>query len=140
MGVSEFDLEILKGNVRGLAAEKPKARAVYRHKRGEMTGTEKRYEAVYLTPRVILGELETCRYESVTLRLAKNTRYTPDFAAMRPDGTREYHEVKGSGPVREASRVRFKIAAAMYPDAVFIWARERRKKDGGGFSVEVYQR
>ena len=132
MGITQNEYDVLMGNA------KNKRKAVYQHKRGEMTGSERRYEDVYLKPALVAGMIRGYVYEGETLILAKRTAYTPDFVVLRNDGTKEYHEIKGSGPVREASRVRFKIAAKYHPDCLFVWARERRKKDGGGFAVKEY--
>lgn len=52
-------------------------------------------------------------YEAIRLRLADGAWYMPDFRVIMPDGTEEYHEVKGFW--REAARVRIKVAAEHHP-------------------------
>lgn len=64
------------------------------------------------------------RYEAVTLRLADGVRYTPDFLVRLPHGRMRLVEVKGH--MREAARVRLRVAAEMYPDFTWllVWARK----------------
>ena len=52
-------------------------------------------------------------YESVTLKLAKNTRYTPDFFVQKTDGSVECHECKGFW--EDDARVKIKCAAEKFP-------------------------
>ncbi len=80
-------------------------------------------------------------FESVKLRLADATFYTPDFMVLALDGSIEFHEVKGSwsAPNQDKSRVKLKVAAEQYPWFTFkaIVATKKPKKDGGGWSFEV---
>ena len=99
---------------------------------GQMNGTEKLY-AETLEQRRRAGEIAEYLYESVKLRLADNTFYTPDFFVMLPDGTIEFHEVKGFWELH--SRVKIKVAADKYPFR-FIAVKKRAKRDGGGWDVE----
>lgn len=41
------------------------------------------------------GSVTAWWFEFVTLRLADDTHYRPDFLVLRPDGALELHEVKG---------------------------------------------
>jgi hypothetical protein len=136
MGITERQLAELLANTRGESVVRDN-RAVYQHKKGEMTGTERRYEEYYLTPRLVVGEIAAYLYEGEPIKLAKRSTYCPDFTVYNLDGSREYHEVKGAGPVIQNSRTKWKIAAHYNPDCRFVWAREQK---GGGFKIEVYQR
>ena len=135
MGISQAEYDILVGNVT-VSSRK----AVYQHRRGEMTGTELRYEETYLQPALQAGLIANYAYEGEVIKLGHNAKYTPDFVSIDADGVKTFHECKGSGPVREASAVRFKWAVTLNPDCRFIWARERKKKDGGGFVVKEFSR
>ena len=64
-----------------------------RLKVGERNKTEARYEA-WLEVQKRAGNILRYDFEAVTLKLADNTRYTPDFMVMKPDGEIEFHEVK----------------------------------------------
>lgn len=52
-------------------------------------------------------------YEKVTLKLADDTRYTPDFLVQELDGTLRFEETKGFW--RDDAKVKIKVAAALYP-------------------------
>lgn len=52
-------------------------------------------------------------YESVKLRLADKTWYTPDFFVIVADGTAEVHETKGFW--HDDARVKIKVAADLFP-------------------------
>ena len=148
MGLSRDSLRILARQTSGATREALEAIAgegkgsgnpVYQHKRGEMTSTERRYEDQFLKPLLQVGMLKSYSYEGERIHLAARSFYTPDFVSIDRDGVKTYHECKGSGPVREASAVRFKWAVTLNPDCRFVWARERRAKDGGGFKVETIE-
>ena len=108
--------------------------ALGRLKQGQMNETERLYGGI-LFARQQAGEVLWYRFEGLKLRLADNTFYTPDFAVMAADGVMECHEVKGHW--QDDARVKIKVAAQMYPFR-FIAVRKRSKKDGGGFSEEVF--
>lgn len=89
-----------------------------------MNKTETRY-ANLLELRLRAGEISCYKYESIKLRLADNTTYTPDFMVTGFAGMKhvvEFHEVKG-GFVREDSWIKLKVAAEMYPEFKFVLAR-----------------
>ena len=98
-------------------------------RRGRMNQTEADYAAI-LTIRQHAGEVLWFAYEAITLRLADNTRYTPDFIVELADGTLEIHEVKGFW--KEAAKLRLKVAAETFPFR-FVSIRLRPKKEGGGW-------
>lgn len=87
---------------------------------GRMNKTEAAY-AELLAARVHVGEILEFKFESVKLRLADRTWYTPDFALVLADGTREIHEVKGHWT--DDARVKIKVAADLFPYFRFIAVR-----------------
>lgn len=95
---------------------------------GVMNKLELRYES-YLKEQKHLGYVEWFEFESIKLKLATKTFYTPDFLVMRPDGEVEVHEVKGFW--EQHARIKIKVAAAKFPFRFFavklekgIWAYE----------------
>jgi hypothetical protein len=97
-----------------------------------MNGVEAAYAAqleVYKHINVILWYA----FEAITLKLAPDTRYTPDFVVMTSQGFIECHEVKGF--FRDDAKVKIKVAAAMFPFR-FLLVRAIPKKEGGGWRVE----
>lgn len=105
-----------------------------RHSSGKMNKTETAY-ANHLE--MLKQAREICWYgfEAVTLRLAKNTRYTPDFAVIDKDGRLVFIEVKGFW--RDDARVKIKVANEMYPFR-FVAVTKKRQKDGGGWNEERF--
>lgn len=93
---------------------------------GRMNKTEAAYAAV-LELRRAAGEILDFEFESVKLRLADRTWYTPDFWIYVPDGCIEVHEVKGRW--QEDARVKIKVAAELFPRYRFI-AVQRDGRDG----------
>lgn len=80
-----------------------------------------KWEMMYsyeLMQRKLNGEIQWFGYESIKLRLAKATTYTPDFVVVLPDGRVEFHEVKGFW--RDDARVKIKVAAELFPWARFV--------------------
>lgn len=109
--------------------------ALGRLKTGERNKTEAQYETMLEDMRVA-GDVLWYRFEGVKLRLADNTFYTPDFAVMLATGVMEMHEVKGFW--QDDARVKIKVAAELYPFR-FIAAIPRKKRDGGGWQIEVFE-
>lgn len=108
--------------------------ALGRMKTGEMNKTEAEYRLL-LESRKIHGEVLWYRFEGMKFRLADNTFYTPDFVVMLADCSLEAHEVKGHWT--DDARVKIKIAQDQYPIR-FIAVSKRAKKNGGGWSEEVF--
>ncbi len=79
-------------------------------------------------------EIAWWKYEAITFKLADDTRYTPDFAVMLPNGEFEIHETKG-GFIREDGWQKLKIAAGMFPFRFFL-CQKLAKKDGGGWKIK----
>lgn len=90
---------------------------------------ERRY-ATHLQLLQLAGEVAAWRYEAIKLRLADGAWYTPDFMVEFPDGRLECHETKGF--MREAARVRLRVAAEQFPCFRFLVVRAA----GKGFEVE----
>lgn len=101
--------------------------------RGAMNGQEREYAGM-LERRRLAGEVVWYAFTPISMKLAEDTRYTPDFAVMLADGTFELHEVKGW--MEEAAFVRIKVAEEKYPFR-FVLARKRAKKLGGGWEIKV---
>lgn len=98
-------------------------------------GTMNKYEAAYhaeLEYRQLAGQIAWFAFEGLTFKLAKDTRYTPDFVVMLPNGAIQCHEVKGHW--EDDAKVKIKVAAAKFPFD-FIAVKPKAKKDGGGWSV-----
>ena len=109
--------------------------ALGRLKTGQMNKTEEAY-AKHLEQRRHAGEVAWFKFEGLKFRLADNTFYTPDFAVMLASGVMEAHEVKGFW--QDDARAKIKIAADQYPFR-FIAVKVQAKKDGGGWSREVFE-
>ncbi|MGQ5524892.1 DUF1064 domain-containing protein [Chitinimonas sp. PSY-7] len=109
--------------------------ALGRLKVGEMNKTEAAY-AQRLEAQRQRGEVIWYKFEGVKLRLADNTFYSPDFAVMAQNGQMEMHEVKGHW--QDDARVKIKVAADLYPFR-FIAVKPQPKRDGGGWSTEVFE-
>ena len=94
--------------------------------------------ALELEARKQAGEILWYGFEKITLKLAHDCRFTPDFAVMvqQKDATgawREWlqlHEVKGH--LRDDARDKFVIAAEMFSWAEFLMYRKRK---GGGWDL-----
>lgn len=102
---------------------------------GVMNATEKAY-ADELEARKKSGEILDYKFEPITLKIAKDTRYTPDFFVMMADCTLEFHEVKGHW--QDDAKVKIKVAAAQFPMFAFNAIFKNTKKEGGGFRSEYF--
>ena len=99
-----------------------------------MNNTEKRY-AEHLHARKLTGEIKSFGFESIKLKLADNTFYTPDFFVITKDSLIEFHEIKGSwkAPHQDDAKVKIKVAAELHFWAKFISAEVIAAKRGGGW-------
>lgn len=82
-----------------------------------MNKTEAAYAAL-LDVQKEAGEVAAWFFESVKVRLADRTWYSPDFMVILTTGAVEFHEVKG-GFVRDDALVKFKVAREMFK--AFAW-------------------
>lgn len=94
---------------------------------GTMNKTEQAYAKV-LGERITHGIIEHYGFESMTLKLAPDTRWTPDYFVLMPDGEIQFHEVKGRNKktgkprIEDHSFVKIKVAAAMFPFRfIVVW-------------------
>ena len=83
---------------------------------GVMNKLESAYTK-YLDLQVAGGDIHAYKFESIKLKLADRTTYSPDFLVITKDGTVELHETKGYW--EDDARVKIKVAAAMFPYFVF---------------------
>lgn len=108
--------------------------ALGRLKSGAQNKTEAEYGRL-LELRKRAGEIEWYAFEGITLKLADDTRYTPDFAVMLAGGVIEMHEIKGRW--MEDAKVKIKVAAERFPFR-FVAVYKLNKKDGGGWRYEEF--
>lgn len=110
-------------------------RARGRHKPGVMNKLEAEYGALLEARRLAGNDILWYAFEALTLKLATDTRFTPDFLVLRADGQLECHECKGF--MEEDALVKLKVAAEKFPFR-FISIRKKPKKDGGGWLVREF--
>jgi len=111
--------------------------ALGRLKPGERNKTEAAYEA-HLEARRLAGEVLWYQFEGITFKLAKDCRYTPDFAVLLSNGEMEMHEVKGAKILFQPdAKVKTRIAAEQFPFR-FIAVYAKPKKAGGGWEFEEF--
>jgi len=106
-----------------------------RHVSGEMNGLEAAYLEQMLRPRLLAGEVVEILFESVKLRLATKTFYTPDFFVVRSDGGVEVHEVKGHW--EDDARVKWSACAERFFWLEFLAATRKGRR--GPWVVEQYR-
>lgn len=92
-----------------------------------MNSLETAYAEV-LRARQLAGEVDRFFFESVKLRLADKTFYTPDFMVMLAGGEIEIHEVKG-GFIEDDAIVKLKVAAEMFPFKFILCQKKNKKSD-----------
>lgn len=108
--------------------------ALGRLKSGVMNPMETRYSQT-LEALKASGEVLWWAFEGLTFKLAKDSRYTPDFVVMRSTGEIELHEVKGRW-IGDA-KTKIKVAAEKFP-FVFRAIFAIPKRDGGGWREEEF--
>lgn len=114
------------------------ARGRTRHVAGEMNKTERAYADLLLGMRQ-RGEILWFGFECWTFRLAKDTRYTPDFVVQLANGELQLIEVKGRTKggryfAEDDAKVKVKVAAATFPmlQVKVVWPN-----GSGGWDEEV---
>lgn len=100
-----------------------------RHVAGVMNGLEKEYRDTFLMKKVH-------GFEQITLKLADDCRYTPDFWVLADDDVLEFHETKGRW--MDDAKVKIKVAAAQYPQFRFKAFRKLPRNQGGGWVRESF--
>ncbi len=103
-----------------------------RHIPGQMNKTEESF-AEGLAFKMLRGEIVRWCFESITFKLADDCRYTPDFAIVHNDGSMEFVDAKGAGPIDPKSLVKIKCAAEKFPQFAFVIEQRKNKRDGGGW-------
>lgn len=112
-----------------VAPSKPQGNARPKHAPGVMNKTEARMDwELDLLKRD--GQIKEYFFESVKLKLAKATWYTPDFFIVWTNGTLECRECKGHW--EDDARAKFKIAAEKFRQFKFT----AYKPIKGGWDVE----
>ena len=71
-----------------------------------------------------IGLVREWRFEAVSLKLADGCHYRPDFLVITKDGSVRFDETKGF--MREAARVRLRVAASLYPWWTFFLVKRVR--------------
>jgi hypothetical protein len=105
-------------------AKTPRPRG--RHIAGVPNELELAYAEAFLKPRKLAGEVASYTYEPDKLRLCHRTTFTPDWRVELAGGGVEYHECKG-WYMPEDGWIKAKVAAALYPAALFVLARRKRR-------------
>ena len=106
-----------------------KARGLQNHNRSQMNATEALYELQLMALRasrvITWFEFQCWRFKVGKDGGGTDAWYTPDFGLMYADGHLEAVDVKGSGPIQEASLVRIKAAAMRHP-IQFVIAQKQK--------------
>jgi len=92
---------------------------------GKMNKTEEAYSKV-LEDQRLTGKIHHWAFESITLRLADRTTYTPDFLVIDKDGLISFIEVKGFW--HQAGRIKIKVAAENHPWFEFQAVQLKKKE------------
>ncbi len=108
-----------------------------RHKPGVMNQTETAY-AELLQVRKLAGEIIDWWFECIKIKLADLCFYTPDFAVLFADGSMEFIDAKGGGPIDDKSIVKIKCAAEKFPQFQFAMEQKQSKKAGGGWERKQF--
>jgi hypothetical protein len=115
-----------------------KARKHTRHRPGEMNKTENAYSN-FLDIRQAAGEIHEWWFEMVKVRIAYDECWlTVDFMVQLPDGTIEFHDVKG-GPTTDDAAVKEKVMADKFPFRLFEARQQAAKRGGGWIMKEIGQ-
>jgi hypothetical protein len=86
-----------------------RARQHKRHIAGIPNKTEQRFIDEWLKAKMIEGEIVDWWFESVTLKLAADCRYTPDFMTQDTQGYISFYEVKGTTKNKSGKQVPFSM-------------------------------
>lgn len=100
--------------------------ALGRMKAGEMNKTEKEF-ANHLQRELDHHKILSFVFEPVTLKLAKDLRYTPDFMVHEIDGYITFYEVKGFW--RDDALAKIKMASEKFPMFRFVSVKKRTSKE-----------
>jgi hypothetical protein len=105
---------------------------------GVMNKSEAAYAASVLDPMILAGQLDAWYYESWTLRIGDDLRYTPDWMLIDASGFVSFEDFKGSKRAagQKRQRVAIRAAATHYPHFRFYLVLQRPKREGGGYIHE----
>ena len=103
---------------------RPASRARRPQPPGTMNKTEEKFAAELLA-QLKAGEILDYGFETVKLRLAQRTHYTPDFHVVDAAGEFHFYEIKGHW--EDDARVKIKVAAEKY----WFWHFWAVKRKGG---------
>lgn len=98
-----------------------------RHKPGEMNATETEFAEI-LEGRKAAGHIIDWKFEAITLKLADGSRHTLDFTIFHADGSFEFVNVKGGGPIDPNSLTKIKFAAEKFFMFQFTMMQKLSKK------------
>ena len=108
---------------------------------GQMNKTEALYAETILEPRKLAGEILDYWFEQITLKIADDCRYTPDFLVMLADASLECHEIKAEWAngqrMKDDARVKLKVAAQIFPFRFFLCIKLPKKQGGQWLIKEV---
>ena len=93
------------------------ARATLRDLFAGMNSIERDF-AIRLEAQKRDGRIHDWFYESVTVKLANDCRYTPDFLVIENDGRLVFHETKGF--MRDDALVKLKVCAKQFPFPLYL--------------------
>ena len=139
IGVDEFNRSLGKLPHKAQPRFKGKRETKYgkRHLPGVMNQTETAYSEM-LQVRQEAGEIAAWWFEAIKFKLADNCHYSPDFAVLFADGSMEFIDAKGGGPIDDKSVVKIKVAAEKFPMFRFVMEQKRAKKHGGGWKRKEF--
>ncbi len=98
-----------------------------------MNKTERR-RALELEALKGAGVIRHWGYEPITLKLAHDCRYTPDFFIVENGGAMRFEETKGF--LRDDAAVKLRVAARQFP--MFRFVMLRAAKGGGWITTEIH--
>ncbi len=102
-----------------------------------MNGLESRFSG-YLKGLEIVGDLSDVKFQSITLKLGDDCRYTPDFSAVSAkDDALEFYETKGF--MRDDAQVKLKAAATQFRFLRFYLVREVKKRGASSWDIQLIE-
>lgn len=105
-----------------------------RHTPGQMNKVEEEYSQTLERQR-IAGEIAWWGFERITVKLAADCRYTSDFTLLHSDGSFEFVQVKGAGPMNETSAVKCRMAAEQFWMFKFSMEKKLTKKQAAEYGA-----
>lgn len=91
--------------------------------------------AAHLEQEKSYGFIQWYAFEALTLKIADDCRYTPDFIVMHANGELQIHEVKGYW--MDDALVKIKAAAEKFPFRFMSFSPIPKKK-GGGWACRLF--